>query len=178
VLLDDGHVGRIGDADGIASNRPGCLLGVRTADCVPILLADPHSRAVAAVHAGWRGTVSNVARAAVSVLRDAFRSNPDHLVAAVGPSIGKCCFEVGPEVAAEFTAIFAERTDLNRKTTVDLREANRRQLLAAGLRPEHIHIPPATLCTRCDAVHFHSWRRDRENSGRMWSVIGIRVAQP
>ncbi len=159
-----------GEADALITDRSGFVLAVRTADCVPILIADPDHHAVAAIHAGWRGAVSRIVVGSVEAMRQHFGSDPAALIAAIGPAIGRCCFEVGPEVAAEFAALFPERHDLASKTYIDLPEANRRQLMEAGLKADR--ISSASACTRCDAAQFHSYRRDREQSGRMVTAIG------
>ncbi len=140
-------------ADGLATNRAGLRLAVRTADCVPLLLCDPAARAVAAVHAGWRGTVGGIAGEAVRFLQQRYGAHPQHLIAAMGPAIGGCCYEVGPEVAHQFRALFPERDDLDGRTRIDLREALRRQLLKAGLPAARIDI--STACTRCGGAEFH-----------------------
>lgn len=171
VVRADRVTGRLGEGDALISNRPGTRIGVRTADCLPILLVDDEHRAIAAVHAGWRGTLLGIAaRAAVQMSRF-FGTRPRALQAAIGPGIRGCCFEVGPEVAIRFETLFPERDDLDRKTRVDLAEANRRSLIAAGLRAEQIYCDAP--CTFCSAGEFHSWRRDRDSAGRMLSVAGI-----
>ncbi len=161
--------GRAGEGDALVTNCPGILVGVRTADCVPILIVDPARRAVAAVHAGWRGTAAGIALKAVDKLRSEFGSNPGDLCAAIGPAIGGCCYEVGPEVATLLAPLFPERQDLERRARIDLVEANRRQLLAAGL--SQTQIASGAPCTFCTPI-LHSYRRDR-SSGRMVSAIGV-----
>jgi YfiH family protein len=155
-------------ADALITAEVGHWIGIRTADCVPLLIADRQGRAVAAVHAGWRGTIANIASETVLSLRDRYSVQPDDLMAAIGPCIAKCCFEVGPEVGEKFRDLFGDNVDLTR---VDLVEANRRQLVAAGLRPDCIDA--TGLCTACDAGEFHSYRRDREISGRMVAAISL-----
>jgi YfiH family protein len=174
VLVAHGP-GILGSGDALVSNQPGTFLNVRTADCVPVLLVDPVRHAVGAIHAGWRGTAGNIAGAAVERMGVEFGSAPEHLRAAIGPSIGPCCYEVGPEVAVRFAAIFPERTDLAGKARIDLPEANRRQLLVAGLRLEHISV--SGLCTFCLPHEFHSFRRDSQAAGRLVSTVALRVAQ-
>jgi YfiH family protein len=159
-------------ADGMVSDRPGIWVAVKTADCVPILLADLRQPVVAAIHAGWRGTVSGVAATAVRLLTERYGSRSEDLVAALGPSIGPCCFEVGQEVSRLFQKLFPDRYDLHGRSRIDLREANRRVLLSAGLRPEHIDAQPP--CTRCGGTEFHSWRRDRRSGVSMYSAIRLR----
>jgi hypothetical protein len=156
----------------LITNRAGILLGVRTADCPPILIVDERRRAVSAIHAGWRGAVAGIAARAVERLASEFGSRPEDLLAAIGPSIGGCCYQVGPEVASQFRGIFPERGDLDRKTRIDLSEAIRRQLVTAGIPRERIFA--GAPCTLCDP-DFHSFRRDRTEE-RMYSVIGIREA--
>lgn len=166
--------GRIGQGDALITNLPQAALSVRTADCVPILLVDPIRRAVAAVHAGWRGILTGVASSAVEALQTGFGSAPEALEAALGPCVGPCCYEVGPEVAAEFQPWFPERNDLTGRARIDLAEALRRQLTAAGLRPDR--IVAAGICTCCRADLCHSYRRDGRQAGRMVSGIAIRPA--
>ena len=164
VVVAHSTEGLIAEGDALITSGSPSLVGVRTADCVPLLLVDPDKRAVAAVHAGWRGTVARIALKTVDRLGEEFGSSPDRLLAAIGPSIGKCCFEVGPEVAEKF--------GLQGTTHVDLVEANAQQLREAGLSPENIDI--AGLCTMCDGNRFHSFRRDKESAGRMVAAIGLR----
>lgn len=160
--------GILGQGDAIVTNTPGVAVGVRTADCVPILLVDPVHRAVAAVHAGWRGTVQNISAKTVARLADEFGTESANLLAVIGPCIGKCCYEVGPEVGVQFRDSVSENET---PRYVDLAEANRRQLIAAGLLADGIET--SGLCTRCNS-EFESYRRDREASGRMVAAIGVR----
>jgi polyphenol oxidase len=158
-----GRAGNLGQGDALTERTPGAVVAVRTADCIPILLADARNRAVAAVHAGWRGTVAEIAARAVEAMAREFGTRPEDLHAAIGPGIGKCCYEVGPEVAAHFGAAA--------RAHIDLAEANRRQLEARGIPAARIYV--AGLCTRCLAEEFHSFRRDRENAGRNYSFVGV-----
>ena len=159
------------EADGLATWDVESAVGVRTADCVPVLVHDPTHGGVAALHAGWRGVVSGVVPAGVSLL--ARRSGQSAgLVAAIGPCIGTCCFEVGDEVAeALLEAVPVEElVDRTRpKAHVDLRRAVRLQLRALGLADANIEDVPG--CTRCDAERFFSHRRDGARSGRLLSLI-------
>ena len=156
------------EGDALTTREPGQWIGVRTADCVPLLFADTENRAVAAVHAGWRGTLADIARATLRTMQETWGTKPEHVVAAIGPCIGECCFEVGPEVAEQFSQQFGHET---LPSYIDLVEANLKQLLAAGLSPERLDA--ADLCTMCEEEDFHSWRRDREASGRMVSAIRV-----
>jgi hypothetical protein len=157
------------EADAAVADQPGLLLGIETADCLPVLIADPRRRAVAAAHAGWRGTAAGVARAAVIALRDG-GSEPADLVAALGPAIGPCCYEVGEELRVEFAPEFF-RPGPRGKPHLDVRAANRAQLEAAGLRPERIH--GVDECTYCRPDRYHSYRREGKGAGRMISYVGF-----
>jgi purine-nucleoside/S-methyl-5'-thioadenosine phosphorylase / adenosine deaminase len=160
----EGRPGVLGRGDALLEDTPGAVVAVKTADCVPILLIDERRRAVAAVHAGWRGTAAHIAARAVEAMRARFGTEPAHVHAAIGPGIGKCCYEVGPEVAAQF--------GLAGRAHIDLAAINRGQLAAAGVRPEKIYA--ADLCTMCGADEFHSFRRDKEKAGRLYSFAGVR----
>jgi polyphenol oxidase len=162
IIFADGP-GVHGEADGLIANGSGFILAIRTADCVPILIADPVHHAIAAVHAGWRGTVTEILSKALAEMSKRFDTVPADAVVAIGPAIGLCCFEVGPEVAVQFGRP-AE------KTHVDLVDANRLQALRAGVPGSRISV--LGRCTRCDATLFHSYRRDREQSGRTVTAIG------
>lgn len=162
-VLVVGSAGPQGEGDALITNVPGIGLAIRTADCLPILIADPRNRAVAAIHAGWRGVVSEIASKTVDALRRQFGSKPEDLVVAVGPGIGACCFEVGPEVAVQF--------NLEGRTKVDLIETTCRQLGRKGVNVGQIST--SGLCSYCDAQLFDSYRRDREAAGRMIAMIGV-----
>lgn len=168
----DARCGLIGEGDALIAASPGQVVAVKTADCLPVLLVDARRRRVAAVHSGWRGAAERIAPRTLA----AMGARPEDVHAALGPAIGPCCFEVGPEVAGRFREFFPERTDLDRQTTIDLAEANRRQLIAAGVPASQIH--GAELCTVCRGADFFSWRRDRQRTGRMYSWIGIRSSKP
>jgi YfiH family protein len=158
-----GRGGVLGVGDALLENTPGSVVAIKTADCLPILLVDERRRAVAAVHAGWRGTVAGMAQRAVEAMGAQFGSLAGDLHAAIGPGIGKCCYEVGPEVAAQFGQ--------QGRAHVDLAAANRRQLMDAGVTPERIYA--SNLCTMCRGEEFHSFRRDKEAAGRLYSFAGI-----
>jgi YfiH family protein len=160
------------EADASVAARPGWILGIKTADCLPVLLVDPERRLVAAAHAGWRGTAAGVAARAVEALV-ARGGTPDGLLAALGPGIGPCCYEVGDELRDAFgprgVAFF--RPGPNGRPHLDVRAANVRQLVEAGLRPAAIHH--VADCTRCRADLYHSYRRDGAAAGRMISFVGF-----
>jgi YfiH family protein len=150
-----------GEGDALVSNRPKIGLAIRTADCLPVLIADPRHRAVAAIHAGWRGVASEIAPKAVQAMHEQFGSAPEDLVVAIGPGIGTCCFEVGPEVSVQF--------GLSGRTKVDLVETMCRQLGRNGV--SRGQISASGFCTVCDPELFESYRRDREEAGRMVAMI-------
>jgi polyphenol oxidase len=160
------------EADASTASSPGDLLGIETADCLPVLLADPVRRAAGAAHAGWRGTVARVAPAAVAAMVEA-GSRPSDLLAALGPSIGPCCYEVGPDVEAAFGPEGARffRPGPRGRAHVDVRAANRAQLVAAGLSDDAIH--DVLDCTFCTPGYF-SYRRDGKGAGRMINFVGWR----
>lgn len=168
-------------ADAVITTRPGQPVGVYVADCTPVLLADLDGRALAAVHAGWRGTVAGVVTAAIDALHRLAGVHPADLAAAIGPAARRCCYEVGPEVvdALEQVDPGPERDDKEgwraqgpRKEHVDLPVMVRRQLRAAGLRAENIHA--SGFCTLCRPDLFFSYRRDGKVSGRMVAVAELR----
>jgi YfiH family protein len=163
----EGRSGVLEQADALLEDHPGSVVAIKTADCIPILLVDERHRAVAAVHAGWRGTVARIAPAAVESMGRRFATDPRDLHAAIGPGIGKCCYEVGPEVAVQFGE--------QGRAHISLADANRAQLLEAGVTPERIYA--SNLCTMCLAEEFHSFRRDGQAAGRLYSFAGIRALQ-
>ena len=200
----DGAVKLAGDA--AITNRPGLLLAVQVADCLPILLVDPERRVVAAVHAGWRGTLARLAAKTVGRMRQEFGCQPKKMLAAIGPGIHRCCYEVGHEVVGAFEGKFpywerlvvriqaspsqvhwqqplfspapgeprprpAVTTPPAEKFRLDLVEANRRQLVAAGLPARHLWASP--LCTACRTDLFFSHRAERGRTGRMMGLIGL-----
>jgi len=162
--------------DGLVSDRPGIVLGAFAADCVPIVLGDAGARVCGACHAGWRGTVNGVTRNVIARMVEAGAS-VSNIRVALGPSIGACCFEVGPEVVDEFRDKLGEVAGMvvegPHKQHVDLRVAHRAILEAAGVRPEHIDDTPP--CTRCNPDRFFSYRRDGKGGGCHMGYIGLRT---
>ena len=163
-------------ADALITDVPGTALGVFTADCVPLLLADPVSGACASVHAGWRGVVAGVVTAAAREMAASYGSRPADLRVALGPAIGRCCFEVGPEVVAVFETLVPEGAraeviveEAGRKPRIDLRRLLRRQLEIAGIPAAQ--VDEGSECTRCDpTLRFFSFRRDGR-AGQQMAVI-------
>jgi polyphenol oxidase len=187
--------------DGMVTAVPGIVLAVQTADCLPVILADRKRRAVGVFHAGWRGTVKRIVEKGVGEMRKHFKSDPRNLVAAIGPGVQGCCYEVGEEVRTKFEAQFAYADKLFRevkesdpvrekypllfltarapghselpvKLFLDLVEANRRQLLDAGLMAKNIDT--SAPCTACHTDLLFSFRAEKGVTGRMMGAVGIR----
>jgi len=189
------------NGDGLITSETGILLGIQTADCIPVLVADKKKWVVAAFHAGWRGTLKRIAEHGVGRMRLEFGSRPEDLIAAIGPGIGACCYAVGEEVQMEFASQFSYASDLffeaydpdpvkenypllfltarapghsslGPALHLDLIEANRRQLLDAGLAAKNIFVQGD--CTSCRTDRYFSHRAEHGFTGRSLSVIGIR----
>lgn len=187
--------------DGMITNVPGLVLGILVADCFPVLLADSRNKAVGAFHCGWRPTVKRSVEKGLGIMRYEFGTRPQDVYAAIGPGIQSCCYEVGEELKENFESQFAYAADLFHtvqesdpvrekypllfmnarapghgdpciKLHLDLREANRRQLLALGVPEKNISALPN--CTACDRRRFFSHRAEKGVTGRMMAVIGIK----
>jgi YfiH family protein len=175
IVVDVDDTSAASDAvqgDAAVTSLRGVALGVQSADCVPILIADSEGRAVAAVHAGWRGTAARIGRSAATRLIEKFELEPESLRAVIGPHIGVCCYEVGEEVVQGIVDDAAiERRIEWPKPHLNLAAANRRQLLDAGIPDAHIET--SSLCTKCREDLFHSYRRDGNRMGHLLAVIGI-----
>lgn len=169
VVRADGPCAAAEEADAVVSLRPGLAACVSVADCVPVLLADPGSGAVAAVHAGWRGTLARAAAEGVRALAREAGAPPGRLLAAVGPSIGPCCYEVSADLAERFRLELGEVVGGDGAARLDLWAANRRVLEEAGLRPERIEV--LGRCTSCEGDLFFSHRRDAGRTGRQMAFI-------
>jgi len=160
--------------DGVVTSRRGLVVAIASADCVPLILFDHAHGAGAVLHAGWRGTRSRIAREGVALLSSAFGSRPADLVGLLGPAIGPCCYRVGGEVMAEFRAAGYPEHSLFRRDgdgfLLDLAEANRIDLIEAGVPADHIR--PTGLCTRCLPGLFPSYRRDGVRAGRILTFLG------
>ena len=158
--------------DGLVCDRPGPVLGAFAADCIPILFADPEARVIGAAHAGWRGTVHGIAGNVVARMIE-LGARAEHIRVALGPSIGPCCFEVGPEVVAEFRAAFGDLPGMvvagPQKDHIDLRVASRAVLARAGVT----QIDDRPPCTRCAGDRFFSYRRDGQAGGVHMAYIGL-----
>ena len=187
--------------DGLITATPGLLLAIQTADCLPVILVDSKRHVVGVFHAGWRGTVSRIVEKGVGEMHRCFGTNPRDIKAAIGPGIGGCCYEVGEEVRIKFesqfeygASLFRETKDsdpvrekypllfltarapghseLPKKIFLDLVEANRQQLLAAGVPKKNIEA--SRLCTNCHPELLFSYRAERGKTGRMMGVAGLR----
>jgi YfiH family protein len=164
--------------DVIVSAAAGVLAGVKTADCVPILIGDPETKAFAAVHAGWRGTLATAVVVAVDQMKQRYGARPENFRAAIGASAGPCCYEVGTDVIEAFTNRFDDAEKLFTPTRpghalIDLLMANRDQLASTGIKPERIHTAP--ICTMCRTDLFFSYRKEKSlhgKVGRLMAVIG------
>src|SRR5579864_1444883 len=187
--------------DGLITDRPGVALALLTADCLPVLLVDRKKQVIGAFHAGWRGTRQRIAEKGLGTMRREFGSRPEDVYAAIGPGIQKCCYEVGEELKEQFESqfpywceLFHEvqesdpvrkkypllfmnqrppgHGDLLIKLHLDLREANRRQFVDAGVPANHIWS--SSSCTACDTGGFFSYRAEKGHTGRMMAVIGMK----
>jgi len=178
VVLEPGFSGwdAAPEADGMMTGERGVLLGILTADCVPVLVVDPVVRVVAGFHAGWRGTSGRIVELGVGQMQREFGSEPGRLLAAIGPAIGGCCYAVGAEVIGQFEDRFGYADELftrsDDETRLDLIEANRRQLLAAGLDAGSVAVVGG--CTSCHPDLYYSHRASGGHAGRMMAVVGIR----
>ncbi|HEX4170629.1 MAG TPA: peptidoglycan editing factor PgeF [Bryobacteraceae bacterium] len=152
------------EGDGLVTDQVGLSIGIRTADCLPILLLDPRSRAVGAVHAGWRGSAGQIIVHAIDQLQARYGARPAEIQAAIGPCIRACCYEVGADVAERF-----RRWLPGLHSHLDLVEANKMQMIEAGVSPQNIF--DSGLCTFCHPDQLFSYRREPTNPGRQISAI-------
>ncbi len=155
--------------DALVTDTPGIALTVTVADCAPVFLFDTRKKAVACVHAGWRGTEQRIVEKTIEVLVKQFGSNPRDILAWIGPCAGVCCYEVGEDVAKKFDARYLNRRD--GKIYLNVGKSNEDQLRGAGV-PER-NTEAIGDCTICGKDLYHSYRRDRDKSGRMMGVVGI-----
>jgi YfiH family protein len=169
TVLRADNPGSYAECDGLITATRGVFLCVSVADCVPILLFDPGVPALAAVHAGWRGTVGRIAEVAVRAMEREFGVKPGRLLAYLGPAAGSCCYVVGEEVSSRFEPRFVRRVEEG--ATLDLKGANREQLLEVGVPTGQMETSP--FCTISESAQFHSFRREGDRSGRMIAVIGL-----
>ncbi len=173
IIRDGFKDATMGNGDALITGLKGIGIGVFTADCVPILLAEKSGSIIAVVHAGWRGTLSQISRATLIEMKKGFGIEPSAFSCVVGPSIGGCCYEVGEDVASQFINKFEDWKDFlfrkdNAKYMLDLKEANRISLSKEGVK----EIEITGFCTKCN-TDFHSYRRDGKNAGKQFSFIGL-----
>lgn len=167
----------IPQTDALITNVPGLPLFLCFADCTPLLFYDPENHAVGVAHAGWKGTAAGIAIKMVVAMQQAFGSEPAELLASIGPAIGPCCYEINEDVEGVFNKAWPDQKEQILQVKdggmyLDLREANRHQLLTAGVVSEHIDC--AENCTSCDNKWFFSYRADGGQTGRLAAVIALR----
>ncbi len=164
----------MGQADGLITREAGIYLFMRFGDCTPLIFFDPLNNAVGLSHAGWRGTMKNIAGATVEAMVNQFECQARDIIAVIGPAIGPCCYEVGSEVIMAAEQTFTERHSLfsnhHGSTHFDLGEANRQQLATAGVR----QIIQSNLCTACRSDEFFSHRAEKGHTGRFGVIIGLK----
>ncbi len=178
AVIDDSLTGRgsrshadaIPDTDGMITRSRSATLAVLTADCVPVLVVDPVKRAIGVAHAGWKGTIRMIAAKTVLKMKDAFGTEPADCLAAIGASIGPCCYEVGEDLISQFQQTFGPETCVE-GNKLDLRRAVEIQLIDVGV--ERHNISCEELCTACNRDLFYSYRAEGGRTGRMMSVIKL-----
>jgi YfiH family protein len=161
-------------ADAVITNRENVLLGVQVADCVPIVLLDEKKRVIGAVHAGWRGTAAQILKKTIQTMVEHFRSSPDNIIIAFGPSIKGCCYEVDSDVNEAVcisTGAGKYSSRKNSKFFIDLSSANMLQALSLGVKKDNIWV--SEECTFCNPDRFHSYRYHGNHAGRQGGFIGI-----
>jgi len=156
------------EADGVITDAYDLPLAVRTADCLPIFIGDPHKKCIGLIHAGWRGTQKEVVTKAINLFKKKFDSNPKDLKVVLGPGIRSCCYKVGPELADYFPDDVISK---NGDVYLNLAAVNKRQLMRSGLSEGN--ICDCQICSCCDESCF-SYRREGESAGRMISIIMLR----
>ena len=161
----------VSESDALITDLPNVMLVILTADCVPILLYDKKRKVVAAVHAGWKGTDREIVFKTVQKMIEVYGSDPVDILAGIAPSIGKCCYEVGENVAKYFSDIPGVLSQKSEKYMLDLPAVNHYQLLKAGLQESNIEL--SGVCTACEVDSFFSYRKEQGCSGRFMSLIGV-----
>ena len=160
----------IPDCDALITNLPNIALTILTADCVPILVFDPVTQTIAAVHAGWKGTKKKILSKTVKKMINVFDSNPRDILVGLGPSIGKCCYEVGDDVAKYFQHLpYAYTAKKSDKYMLDLPTINKQQLIEVGIEEKNIEM--SNICTACEVDRFFSYRKENGCTGRFMSMI-------
>ncbi len=164
------------DTDALITNIPNLCIFIRTADCVPILLFDPVKKAIAAIHSGWKGTIQEISKLTIDLMQKEFGTNPEHIIAGIGPSIGPEVYEVGSEVIEQFNKSFGDNFCVtpiknSEKGFLDLWKVNKKKLLDSGIPENQIEI--AEICTYSNPELFYSARRDGVKTGRLATGIII-----
>ncbi|WP_295419204.1 peptidoglycan editing factor PgeF [Sulfurovum sp.] len=159
------------DSDALITNVPDVVLTILTADCVPVLLYDERQKVVAAVHAGWKGTKKRIVAKTIVKMTEIFGCDPEDIIAGIAPSVGRCCYEVDRNVAGHFFDIPESFASVGEKFMLDLPLINKKQLLDAGIKKEHIEM--SGICTSCEVDRFFSYRKEQGCSGRFMSMIGL-----
>jgi YfiH family protein len=163
--------GAVADCDALITNKKGIVLTILTADCVPVLMLDPQKEVVAAVHAGWKGTKAGIVSKTVKKMQERYGCDPKDIIAGIAPSIGRCCYEVGEDVAEGFFDIPKGFDKAGDKYMLDLPLLNKQQLLDIGIKEENIEM--SGVCTACEVEKFFSYRKEQGCSGRFMSMIGL-----
>ncbi len=169
VVIKVDKPGEYNSCDSLITNKKNIFLAIIVADCVPIFIYDPKSGSIAAIHAGWRGSVSKVVEKTIRLMETSFQVKGKDLIAFIGPSAGVCCYEVGSEVANKFDSKYLFKS-FDKRIFLDLKLFNRDLLVKCGLDGNNIET--CNLCTVCNPTIFHSYRRDGKSSGRMMGIIG------
>jgi len=159
------------DCDALITKQKGVVLTILTADCVPVILYDKEKEVVAAIHAGWKGTEAKIVAKTVQKMTKVYDSNPEDIIAGVAPAIGRCCYEVGKDVAKHFLNEPRSFDVWGEKYMLDLPFINKKQLLDSGVLEEHIEM--SGVCTSCEVERFFSYRKEQGCSGRFMSMIGL-----
>lgn len=162
----------IKSCDALITDKTDTMLCILTADCVPVLLYDKKKHIIAAIHAGWKGTKAQIVKKTMNKMQEAFQCDSKDILAGIAPSIGKCCYEVGEEVAQHFFDIEHSYTKVANKYMLDLPYINKMQLLDAGVT--HRHIEMSNICTACHTEHYFSYRKEKGCSGRFMSMIALK----
>lgn len=167
----DGEI-HLGDA--LITNKKNVAIGVFTADCVPVLLCDTENNAIAAVHSGWKGTLSEIALKAIDAMKETYKSRPENIVAYIGPHNRVCCYEVGEKLISDFKKQeFYSDIEISKGKNLDLEACIKAQLKSKGIKEANIHN--VGICTYCNTEYqLHSYRKSADESGRMFSFVILR----
>lgn len=176
-IIDDSNIGSKKEGDALITNIKDVPLLVFTADCVPIAIIDKKNKAIGAIHAGWRGTYSQIAKSTIELMNEKYNSNPNDLLCVIGPSIGPCCYEVSKELIEKFNTILTNSNEKfyiikENKYYLDLWKINEYILKSAGVKPNN--IINLNICTSCNSEKFHSYRIHEKTDKRIGLMIQIK----